>query len=132
MSTPSNVTPLSGAGGTAVPGTAAPGGRTISKRNPEVLAAMSAAIEEIIALEAERRSINESISAVREKVKSRGINMHAFRAALAYKKMDPAARDGFDDSLAIVREATGLPIQAALFDSPPQPDPTAKPGKKQH
>lgn len=135
-STPSNVTTLAGKGGTSVP-PAGTRGKTVTKHNEEVLAACASAIEKIKAKEAERKRINDEISAIREGVKARGINMHSFRVALAYSKMDTVQRDGFDDSLVIVREAIGLPIQPALFteaEAPvPQPDaPNGGAGDKQH
>lgn len=119
---------LAGKGGTPVPpagGDGAPGpGHNVTKNNAEVREAVHSAIEEIIALEADRKAINDNISATREKVKARGINMHAFKAALAYRKMDTTQRDGFDDSLVIARSAVGLPIQTALFEEADPPAPS--------
>ena len=112
-----NVTPLpERKGGTSVASAPAPDhGELGPKDNAEVRDALHDAVEETIQLEAKRAEINKNLSAVREGVKARNINMKAFAAALAYYKMPDAHREDFDRDYLVTRKATGMPVEPQLY-----------------
>lgn len=108
--------------------TAGPGHNSNLKNNPEVHKAIADGVARINALKEERRSINADIKAVREGLQARGLNRHALADAERFFNMDKTQRQGYDDSLAIARQALDLPIQPALFDTPPPVDKAAGEG----
>lgn len=74
------------------------------------------AVPEIINLKEQRKSINQNIAAVRERVNAAGVPKKALDHAIRVQEMDPEDRQKFDEGLAIARDAIGVPISRSLFD----------------
>lgn len=87
------------------------GGGNLSALKAEV----KTGVDKIEKLKADRRSINESIGAVRAELEAKGIPKKALDMAMQYMNMDPEKREGFDVAYAVVREAIGLHIANDLF-----------------
>ena len=97
------------------------------KDNAEVLGALQGYTDEYLAKVAERRAINDELAAIREKVKARSVDLDAWRAALAQRKLNPNRRESFDRDVALCRKAFDMPIQPALFEAPAKEEAPAAP-----
>jgi predicted nucleic acid-binding Zn-ribbon protein len=69
----------------------------------------------VIALEKQRKSINDDIAAAKSTIKALNVDMDAWKASKRRQAMDPDVRAEFDRSQALCNEALGVPIQADLF-----------------
>ena len=91
-------------------------------KTPDNLDSMREAIvtaaEEIASLEAQRKTINDNISAKVEALEAQGLNRHALRIARKYLAMDENQRKNFDFAHNLIREALGAPVQADMFEDP--------------
>lgn len=61
-------------------------------------------------LKSERTAINEEMAAIRAEGETKGVNRKAFDKALNDVAQDKEAREAFDESYEICREALGFPI----------------------
>lgn len=61
-------------------------------------------------LEDERKAINDEMGSIRAEAESKGVNKKAFEKSRRDVKLDKEAREQFDESYAICREAMGFPI----------------------
>lgn len=68
------------------------------------------ASERMKQLKGERTAINEEMGAIRAEGETKGVNRKAFDKALNDVTLDKEAREAFDESYAICREAMGFPI----------------------
>ncbi|MES2289312.1 MAG: hypothetical protein V4530_06190 [Pseudomonadota bacterium] len=80
----------------------------------------------IVALEKQRKNINDKISEKRSEIKALNIDMDAWKAGKRRYAMDKDVRSEFDRSITVVNAALGIPVQADLFgendDENPIPD----------
>ncbi len=98
-------------------------GERVSPRTSALLAMDNSEVKKAIkqhiafknAKEAERKRINQEITASRNALVARGLNRKAITVAEAFAKMEDQHRDGFDVTFVIARKATGYPMQAELF-----------------
>lgn len=117
---PDNVSTLpTGAGKGAKSNPPAEHGPLGPKDNEEVLAAVQRIEQEMTELEEKRKGLNDQISALRQELKTRSIDMNAFRAARAQKKLNPNRRHAFDTDMFICRKAFDLPIQTDMLGQVP-------------
>lgn len=79
--------------------------------NPEVREAITKAFKDITAQEAKRKACNQEISAIREGLKSRGLNMAAINAVFARMKMTESQSAGFAQSYAVGSAALQLELK---------------------
>lgn len=99
--------------------------------NAEVKKAIKSHCAFLKAKAAQRKVINQEISASRNALVARGLNRKALTVAEAYHKMEDQHRDGFDSTLVIAREAIGYPMQGKLFEAEPEAEnPAARPAAK--
>lgn len=80
--------------------------------------------EEILALEKQRKQINEKLGELRSRLETKGLIRKGQAAALSYFKLSPEDRKAFDNTYVLYREAVGLPLKGAQLDFPmeaPQP-----------
>lgn len=75
------------------------------------------AISDLTQYDLDAKDINAEKQAIREKLEALGIGKKPLSMALAYSKMSPAQRDGFDTAYTILRDVIGEPIQSDLFAS---------------
>lgn len=73
------------------------------------------AMDEIIDIEEERKSLNANINAIRKKLVAQGICIESFNYAFALYKKDPDDRKGYDQSLIVCQDACGVGFQRNLF-----------------
>ncbi len=67
----------------------------------------------------QRKSVNTDIEAKVAELETHGINRHALKFVMFYIGLDEKQRANFDDTMVIVREAMGQPMQGDLFKRPP-------------
>lgn len=79
--------------------------------NPKVVKKVEGIINDMKTLEAQRKEINDKISALIEGAEAMGINRHALRAAKQYGEMSERKREAYDLSYTLARLAVGMPIQ---------------------
>lgn len=72
--------------------------------------------EEIIALEKQRKQINEKLGELRSRLETKGLIRKGQAAALSYFKLSPDDRKAFDNTYVLYREAVGLPLKGAQLD----------------
>jgi len=73
------------------------------------------AVEDLLAYEKDRSSVNADMQAIREDLQSKGIPKKALAAAINVSKMTEKEMDGFDAAYRILRDAIDKPIQSDLF-----------------
>ena len=66
----------------------------------------------------QRKSVNTEIEALVAELETHGINRHALKFVMFYIGLDEKQRANFDDTMVIVREAMGQPMQGDLFKRP--------------
>lgn len=66
--------------------------------------------------ENERSGLNDEITSEYAKLEALGLPKKAFKAVLAYLKLDENQRRAYDTAYKLCREALGAPIQADFFD----------------
>lgn len=66
-------------------------------------------------LKAERTSINEQMGAVMAEMEAKGYNKKAIKAGFGFLDMDDDKRTNFDNTMIMIRQAGGQPLQADLF-----------------
>lgn len=81
------------------------------------------AVGEIEAAAVRRQGANEDKAAIITKLEAKGINRHALKMMIRYLGFDDRQRKNFDESMMLVREAVGAPIQSDLFDKPDLKEP---------
>ncbi len=80
------------------------------------------AIDEIEAITDRRSNVAADKAEVVKRLEKRGINRHAFRLAMQYAAMGEHAQQNFDVAYALVRKASGKPMQHSfVFDSAKEP-----------
>jgi hypothetical protein len=92
-----------------------PGEGHNSRLSKEDMARVATVHVEIIQHKAKAKSENDKANALRKELKAMGIDLQAYAAATARFKMDTDQRLAFDQSVAMVNESLGIPIQADLF-----------------
>lgn len=93
------------------------GGVKVTPRADDLInRAIEKATLDIIKLEAERKSINDQISAIIEDIESEGVSRYSFRYNLRVYKMSPEQREGLDLGYILCRKATGNPMQTDWID----------------
>jgi len=96
---------------TAEASTNPPEDDTVINNSPELRQYLSQALSQLAELKADRSATSETISAIYARIKERGINKKAFDMAMAYATLDQPQKEAFDVAYAIVREASGYPLQ---------------------
>lgn len=71
--------------------------------------------ETIDKLIAERKAINEKIGATFAEMEAKGYNKKAIKAGFTFLDMDDDKRVNFDNTMIMVRQSGGQPLQADLF-----------------
>lgn len=85
------------------------------KDDPELDRFLNESMENIEEIQRQVKALNAEKKAIVESVEAKGLNRHAFKEAMRYKKMDDSQRQGYDLSLKMARRASGNPIQSDLF-----------------
>ncbi len=69
---------------------------------------------EMDSLEAERAGVNARLAACRARLKQSGLNVKAVKVVRMYKELTEDQQAGWDDTLRLTRDVSGLPLfQAA-------------------
>jgi len=83
----------------------------------EFLAMIEQAIVDIEGMEDERAEVNERIAAVKAQLVKHGINKHALKTVMAYRKLDDDKRENYDLTQQLLRRAIKTPVQMELLDA---------------
>lgn len=78
---------------------------------------VSDAYERITELKAQRKAINEDISAIFSHLEGKGFNKKGLKAGFAYLDADDPQRQNFDNSYIFARVSGGVPLQNDLFNA---------------
>lgn len=90
----------------------------------EVKNKIEQALNDVLSLEDQRKSINDKISSIVEDLQSVGVNRHAFAMCRKVMKMSEDQRAGLDLSYMICRTAAHLPVQSDWIKSEEQQNST--------
>lgn len=68
-------------------------------------------------IDAARKKLNDEKGELRAELKSRGVSLKAFDAALKLRRLDETLeRERWDESFELCRRAAGIPVQEGLFE----------------
>lgn len=74
------------------------------------------AADELLALEKERKAINDKMAEIRSRLEAKGLIKKGQSAALTYFKLSPEDKKNFDQTYIMMREGMGVPIKGAQLD----------------
>lgn len=94
----------------------AAGGLPPIQRSAELDQAINKAVDEIIDLQTQRKTLNAQVQEIIERMETKGIPRAALKATVRKMKFTEDQRRAYDTAMLITCSAVGIPIQADIFD----------------